>query len=241
MRKLLIRLIYVVLIVNAGVAFAKDKEPAKERKSYTIWGGFLTPPLVVPYDGPVLPRESTAVLVSAKDSLINSIDGQRIDDQGHWVVGLKNPALNSNVFQLKPGRHVIGISFRTSIFQGSLYWVYSGTYIEVAFDAVSGHTYLGDANGTAKLNTSFRQGTSAEGSFNPAITDITGALDEKENHNLDGCFKDAKKIYRISDWLAAREKAASEGHLRGNGFKQELQVNTGEKQSFTTGSGSGDK
>jgi hypothetical protein len=237
MRKLVIRLICAALIVNTATSFAKDKEAAKEKKSYSIYGGFLTPPLVVTYDGPVLPRESTSILVVAKDTMINSIDGIRVDDQGQSVNFLKNPTGNSNIVQLKQGKHTIGISFETKIFQGSLYVVYSQTYVEVSFDAKSGRSYLADANGYAKLNSGWHKSNDVEGSYNPTITDITDALDAKDNHNLDSCFKDSKKIYRISDWLAARQKAASEGHLRGRVVSQILQTADGKNNSFTATSG----
>ena len=64
MRKLVISLFCAALMMNA--AFAKENSN-DDKKPYKIWGGMMTFPLVVTYDGPVLPRESTAILVIAKD------------------------------------------------------------------------------------------------------------------------------------------------------------------------------
>ena len=232
MRRFVISIFCAALMMNA--AFAKENSN-DDKKPYKIWGGMMTFPLVVTYDGPVLPRESTAILVIAKDTKINSIDGIRVDDQGQWVNFLKNPTGNSNIVQLLPGRHVIGISYETKIFQGSLYFVSSEFYFEVSFEAAPGHVYLADSNGSAKMTTAWRKPTTVEGSFTPRITEITAELDEKENHNLDGSFKNLNKIYRISDWLAARQKAASEGHLRGKAESQTLGPDAAKNNSFLSG------
>lgn len=233
MRKHVIHLICAALLMNGSVAFAKDRAPGSEGKDYKIRGGMLTPPPVVTYDGPVLPRESTALLIQAENTRINSIDGQRIDDQGKWVNFLKNPGENSNVFQLMPGKHLIGVSYASKMSPGgTVYNVYSKTYVEIELDADKGHVYLANANGVVSIKTKWRGPDDVEGSFNPTITNISDALDSQENQNLDGCFKNSKKIYRVSEWLAARQKAASENRLHGSGRTQERQSTDGVNSGF---------
>jgi hypothetical protein len=85
------------------------------------------------------------------------------------------------------------------------------------------------------MTTAWRKPATVEGSFNPRIIEITAELDEKENHNLDGSFQNLNKIYRISDWLAARQKAASEGHLRGKAKSQTLESDAAKNNSFVSG------
>jgi hypothetical protein len=214
MRKFVISFFCAALMLNASASFAKDKKPAKEGKPYWISSGFLALPLVIPYDGPIQPRGSTSILVIARDTRINSIDGQRID-----------------IIQLLPGKHVIGISYKTqdstiqacgrNLCQGSIFFATS--FVEVNFESTAGRTYLANANGFINKN---RSSDYAIG-FKPEITDITEALDEKENQNLDESVKNEKKIYRISDWLAARQAAATKSGMHGLWKipgKQELQT-----------------
>jgi hypothetical protein len=231
MRKFVISFFCAALMLNASASFAKDKKPAKEGKPYWISSGFLALPLVIPYDGPIQPRGSTSILVIARDTRINSIDGQRIDDQGLRAPMAKNPVENSDIIQLLPGKHVIGISYKTqdstiqacgrNLCQGSIFFATS--FVEVNFESTAGRTYLANANGFINKN---RSSDYAIG-FKPEITDITEALDEKENQNLDESVKNEKKIYRISDWLAARQAASTKSGMHGLWKipgKQELQT-----------------
>lgn len=182
MRKLLLCLICTALIANATASFGK------ERKPYAIHGGFLTHPLFVVYDGPLLSRASTAVLITANTATIATIDGQRVDNN-------LGPIGVSNVAQFMPGKHVIGVGYLDTR-------LHSTSYKEVTFDAESGHVYLADA--TADAKNTWTHGI--QGNWNSGITDITAELDEQDNHGIDQAFKSGNRFIRLSDLSAGGKK-----------------------------------
>jgi len=165
---------------------------AQTKKPYFIHGGGPFHILFVVYDGPLLPRASTAVLVTAGHTTIATIDGQSIDND----IG---PNGLSNVAQFMPGKHVIGIGYLDLS-------VHSTYYMEVAFDAQSGHVYLADASADIK-----HTWTGVQGKWDSKITDITAELGEQDNYGLDQTFKSGNGFIRMSevgggkaDWLQNR-------------------------------------
>ena len=194
MRKCLIGLICTGLLLTSSASFAKDKNnhQAENDYSFSFPGGIFFPFMVVTYDGPIIPRAQSAVLVVGQrgNTQIYSIDGQ--------VVATFYPLL-SQVIQLTAGKHTIGVMYHDM-------YAISTNHIEVDVEAESGHTYITHITGNPKVT--FTHGV--QGTWNATVKDITPDLNERENRDLDKCFKSGRTINRLSVWLARHEKASEE-------------------------------
>jgi hypothetical protein len=194
MRKFLTGLICIALLATSSASFAKDQSTQQTEGDYTFAfpGGLFFPDMLVTYDGPIIARAQSAVLVvgSRMNTQIYSIDGK-------VVVSLY--PLMSRVIQLPAGKHIIGVMYHDTT-------AISTNYIEINVDAESGHTYITHITGNPKVT--FTHGV--QGTWNATIKDITPDLNERENRDLDKCFKSGQRINRLSVWLARYEKASEE-------------------------------
>jgi hypothetical protein len=195
MRKCLIGLISTALLVaSSSASFAKDKSNQDAENDYTFSfpGGIFFPFMLVTYDGPIIPRAQSAVLVVGQrgNTEIYSIDGK--------MVATFYPLL-SRVIQLTAGKHIIGVRYHDTV-------AISTNAIEINVDSEGGHTYITHVTGNPKIT--FTHGV--QGSWDATIKDITSELNERENRDLDKCFKSGQRINRLSVWLARYEKASEE-------------------------------
>jgi|ERR1035438_3095830 hypothetical protein len=193
MRKCLTGLICIALLVASSASFAKDKSKQAENDyTFAFAGGIFFPAMLVTYDGPIIPRAQSAILVvgSRMNTQIYSIDGK-------VVVSLY--PLMSQVIQLAAGKHTIGVIYHDTL-------AISTNHIEIDVEAESGHTYITHITGNPKVT--FTHGV--QGTWDATIKDITPDLNERENRDLDKCFKSGQRINRLSVWLARYEKASEE-------------------------------
>jgi hypothetical protein len=176
MHKLVSGLICAALVVNATASFAKNEQ---KEDGFSFPGGFLTPMLVVNYDGPILPRQNAALLITRRDVLS--------------VKALNNIPVNVfynniRIIQLIPGQYTVALDYNDGL-------VHSTSLAMVNVDFQIGHVYLAEFLGDPKIT--FKHGV--QGRWNPTITDITAELDEHENRDIDRVFKSGNRFRRTTD------------------------------------------
>jgi len=75
-RKAHVNLLLVAVLAGSTGGYASGRQS----KGYNIHSGFLTRTLFVVYDGPIVLREETAILIVGSAATIATIDGQSVQN-----------------------------------------------------------------------------------------------------------------------------------------------------------------